>query len=52
LRSTDTHLLDDARAVGRAGLPSSVLGLLYHAGEHTARHAGQVATTARILRGG
>lgn len=51
LRNTDPSTLTDARGVGRAGLPSSVLGLLYHAGEHSARHAGQVVTTARIIRG-
>jgi hypothetical protein len=26
-------------------------GLLYHAGEHTTRHAGQVITTVKIVRG-
>jgi hypothetical protein len=50
LRATDPAALDDARAVGRAGLPSSVRGLLHHAGEHTARHAGQVITTLKIAR--
>ncbi|HSJ24293.1 MAG TPA: DinB family protein [Longimicrobiales bacterium] len=51
LRATAAADLDAARAVGRAGLPSSVRGLLYHAGEHTARHAGQISTTRRILDG-
>jgi uncharacterized damage-inducible protein DinB len=51
LRATPEATLEDARAVGRAGLPSSVRGLLYHAGEHTVRHAGQVVTSLRILRG-
>jgi hypothetical protein len=27
------------------------LGLLFHAAEHAQRHAGQIATTARILQG-
>jgi uncharacterized damage-inducible protein DinB len=49
LRATDPATLDEARAVGRAGLPSSVRGLLCHAGEHTLRHAGQLITTARIV---
>jgi uncharacterized damage-inducible protein DinB len=39
------------RAVGRAQLPSTVLGLLFHAAEHTQRHAGQVITTSKIGRG-
>jgi len=52
LRATDPKTLDDPRKVGRAALPSSVRGLLHHAGEHTGRHAGQVSTTIRIVRGG
>jgi hypothetical protein len=51
LRVTDERELDSPRPVGRAGLPSSVRGLLHHAGEHTARHAGQVSTTVRVLSG-
>jgi uncharacterized damage-inducible protein DinB len=51
LRSTGQEELDASRAVGRAALPSSVRGLLHHAGEHTARHAGQVSTTVRVVRG-
>lgn len=43
--------LVDARAVGRARLPSNVLGLVFHAAEHAQRHTGQVITTARIVRG-
>jgi hypothetical protein len=50
LRGTPDDMLDEARAVGRAGLPSTVRGLLYHAGEHAARHAGQLGTTVKILR--
>jgi hypothetical protein len=29
-----------------------VLGLLFHAAEHTQRHVGQLVTTAKILAGG
>ncbi len=50
-RATDPATLDDARAVGRAALPSNVRGLLFHAAEHARRHAGQVVATASILRG-
>jgi hypothetical protein len=42
----------EARAVGRAALPTTVLGLLFHAAEHAQRHAGQLTTTVKILRGG
>ncbi len=51
LRATREDELDDLRTVGRAALPSSVRGLLHHAGEHTARHAGQVSTTVLALQG-
>lgn len=50
-RATDVATLDEPRKVGRAGLPSTVRGLLYHAAEHTRRHAGQVVATAGIVRG-
>lgn len=51
LRATPDAALDEPRKVGRAGLPSSVRGLLYHAGEHTARHVGQAVTTVKVVRG-
>jgi hypothetical protein len=37
--------------VGRAALPTNVLGLIFHAAEHMQRHAGQLVTTAKILHG-
>ena len=49
LRTTDEATLTEARGVGRAGLPSTVLGLLFHAAEHTQRHMGQLMTTAKIV---
>lgn len=51
IRETDEGTLLEARAVGRARLPSTVLGLLFHVAEHTQRHAGQLATTAKVVRG-
>jgi hypothetical protein len=51
IRATAPSSLGDARAVGRAGLPTTVLGLIFHAAEHSQRHAGQVVTTAKIVRG-
>jgi hypothetical protein len=51
LRSTDASRAFDERRVGRAGLPSNVLGLIVHAAEHSTRHMAQALTTARILRG-
>jgi uncharacterized damage-inducible protein DinB len=32
-------------------LPSTVLGLLVHAAEHTSRHVGQLITTMKVVRG-
>jgi uncharacterized damage-inducible protein DinB len=51
LRATDAARLLDHRGVGRQQLPSTVLGLLFHAAEHTQRHVGQITTTAKILKG-
>ena len=51
LRRTPAATLLDERKVGRAGLPSTVLGLLFHAAEHATRHVGQAITTAKILKG-
>jgi uncharacterized damage-inducible protein DinB len=51
LRAADPDRLDDPRTVGRAALPTTVRGLLGHVAEHATRHAGQVVTTARIVRG-
>jgi uncharacterized damage-inducible protein DinB len=51
LAATPEATLLDRRGVGRAQLPSNVLGLLFHAAEHASRHTGQVVTTARMLTG-
>jgi hypothetical protein len=51
LKATTKDSLLDERKVGRAGLPSTVIGLLFHAAEHATRHVGQAITTARILAG-
>jgi uncharacterized damage-inducible protein DinB len=50
LRATTRDSLLEDRKVGRAGLPTTVLGLLCHAAEHTTRHVGQAITTALIQR--
>lgn len=51
LRGVPPGMLFEARTVGRAALPTTVAGLLFHAAEHSQRHAGQLVTTARIVRG-
>jgi uncharacterized damage-inducible protein DinB len=50
LAATSEHELAQPRAVGRAGLPSTVLGLLFHAAEHASRHTGQIVTSAKLAR--
>lgn len=50
LKSTPETELLKPRGVGRSQLPSTVLGLLFHAAEHTQRHTGQLLVTARVLR--
>lgn len=50
LRATSESDLLLPRSVGRAALPSTVLGLLFHSAEHTHRHTGQIVTTAKIVR--
>jgi uncharacterized damage-inducible protein DinB len=42
--------LFEERFVGRKKLPTNVFGLLFHIAEHTARHVGQITTTAKIVR--
>jgi hypothetical protein len=49
LKNTDETTLTEARGVGRAMLPSTVIGLYVHAAEHTMRHTGQLLVTVKIL---
>jgi uncharacterized damage-inducible protein DinB len=51
LASTPDAALLEPRFVGRQQLPSTVLGLMFHAAEHASRHTGQVVTTAKLIRG-
>lgn len=50
LRATDITTLTDKRGVGRKQIPSTVIGLLFHAAEHVQRHVGQMIVTARVLK--
>jgi hypothetical protein len=50
LRTTDPATLAEYRGVGRAGLPSTVIGLLVHGAEHTMRHVGQLMVTVKVLK--
>jgi uncharacterized damage-inducible protein DinB len=49
LSETDEATLTEVRGVGRANIPSTVIGLLVHSAEHTMRHTGQLLVTVRVL---
>ena len=51
-KTFDESTLTQARGVGRAQIPSTVIGLYVHTAEHVMRHSGQLLVTARILKGG
>ncbi len=50
LKNVSEESLFEVRFVGREKLPTNVFGLLFHIAEHTARHVGQIVTTAKIVR--
>lgn len=50
LRTIDAATLGDFRGVGRAQLPSTVIGCLMHGAEHGMRHVGQLSVTVRVVR--
>jgi uncharacterized damage-inducible protein DinB len=50
LIATPEAALPEWRGVGRGQLPSTVIGLLVHAAEHTTRHVGQLLVTARVVQ--
>ena len=51
LRNTPANTLFDTREVGRAKLPATVIGLLFHGAEHSTRHSGQFITAVKALQG-
>ena len=51
VRAIKPESFEETRCVGRAGLPSSVGGLLVHCADHTQRHVGQAVTTAKVIVG-
>jgi uncharacterized damage-inducible protein DinB len=50
LRKLNVATLGDFRGVGRAQLPSTVIGCLVHGAEHAMRHVGQLSVTSRVVR--
>ena len=49
LKETDPNRLTETRGVGRKQTPSTVIGTLFHAAEHTMRHTGQLLVSAKFI---
>ncbi|WP_373055537.1 DinB family protein [Zunongwangia sp. H14] len=49
-KNTSETILTEKRTVGRKKLPSSVIGLYFHAAEHSQRHVGQMLVTISVLK--
>ena len=50
LKNTDPLSLTEERFVGRKKISSTVIGLLFHAAEHTMRHTGQLIVTVTFVK--
>lgn len=50
LRTVPRDSLLLPREVGRKRMRSTTLGLIFHAAEHSSRHAGQIVTLTRIVQ--
>jgi hypothetical protein len=50
VRDIPPKRFDESRGIGRKRLPTTVVGLLIHCAEHTARHVGQAVTTVKVER--
>jgi len=50
IKQTDPALLTETRTVGRKQIPTTVIGLIFHAAEHTMRHTGQLLVTVAVLK--
>lgn len=49
LKETDEAMLTDPRYLGRKRIPTTLIGLLFHAAEHTQRHVGQLLVTVTLI---
>ena len=50
LKKTDSENITSFRSVGRKKLPSTLIGVLFHAAEHSQRHIGQLLVTVSTLK--
>jgi len=51
LKNIDSSTLTAERFIGRMMIPTTQLGLLFHAAEHAQRHYGQLLVTIKTVRG-
>lgn len=49
LKEISEETLTEERGIGRKKIPTTCIGLLFHAAEHTQRHVGQTLVTAKII---
>jgi len=49
-KTLDLTKFTEFRTVGRKKLPTTLIGLLFHAAEHSQRHVGQLLVTVSILK--
>lgn len=50
IKQCPENILTEPRTVGRKKLPSTVIGLLFHAAEHSQRHVGQLLVTVSVVK--
>lgn len=50
LSSVDPNTLTEIRFIGRKQIPTTLIGLLFHAAEHAQRHVGQLLVTVRCQK--
>jgi uncharacterized damage-inducible protein DinB len=50
LSSVNTDSLTQPRGVGRKQIPTTLIGLYFHAAEHSMRHIGQLLVTVKVLK--
>ncbi|MBL0940581.1 MAG: DinB family protein [Gemmatimonadaceae bacterium] len=50
LRGIDPSTLAEERLIGRAKLPSTMIGCIVHGAEHGMRHLGQLLVTVQVVR--
>ena len=50
IKQTDPGGLNEIRMVGRKQFQGTVIGLIFHAAEHSMRHTGQLLVTVAVLK--